>query len=57
MTKIRVSYQKPQELDTVVKLLKPVLVSYKVSKNDVGSYKKAYIEVNYSMDSSDKNAV
>lgn len=45
MIKIKVSYESQQELDRVVKLLKPVLISYKVSKSQQGRYKKAYIDV------------
>lgn len=45
MIKIKASFEKQQELDTVIKLLKPVLVLYKVSKSDKGRFKKAYIEL------------
>lgn len=44
MIKIKVSYEKPQELETVVELLKPVTDSCKVSKNEEGRFRKAYLE-------------
>lgn len=42
--KIRVSFQSQQGLDRVLELLKPIIVSSKVSKNDTGQFKRAYIE-------------
>jgi len=44
--KIRVSYEKPQELHTVFKLLKPIVKSCKAGKGENGRYRKAYLEVN-----------
>lgn len=44
MIKIRLSYENPQELHTIIKLLSPVIKSCKISKNDKGKFKKAYIE-------------
>lgn len=41
--KLKVSYQKPQELQTVLRLLHPVIKSWKVAKKQEGQYKKAYI--------------
>lgn len=43
--KIRVSFQDEQGLDRVLELLKPIVISYKVSKSDAGQFKRAYIEV------------
>jgi hypothetical protein len=43
--RVRVSYEKPQELHTVLKLLKPVIKSCKADKGADGRYKKAYLEV------------
>ena len=43
--RVRVSYEKPQELLTVLKLLKPVIKSCKADKGADGRYKKAYLEV------------
>lgn len=44
--KVRVSYEKPQELHTVLKLLQPIVKSYKAEKGQNGRYKKAYVELN-----------
>lgn len=41
--KIKVSYTDEQELAGVIRLLSPVIKSYKV-KPDKGKYKRAYIE-------------
>lgn len=43
--KIQVSYEKPQELHTVVKLLRPVIKSYKTDKGRNGRFKRAYLDV------------
>lgn len=45
MVKVRISYQKPQELDAVLKLMKPIIKSYKTEKGSEGRYKKAYVEL------------
>lgn len=45
MARIKLSYSKIQTLRTVLRLLRPIVKSYKVSKNDTGRYKKAYIEI------------
>ena len=44
--KLRISYEKPQELHTVLKLLKPIVKSYKADKGQNERYKRAYLEVN-----------
>lgn len=41
--KIKVSYESPQELQEILKRLEPMLLSYKVSKEQEGRYKRAYI--------------
>lgn len=41
--KIKVSYTEDAELAGVIRLLSPVVKSWKVSKNQEGQYKKAYI--------------
>lgn len=41
--KIRVSYQERAELDRVMQLLRPVLKSCKISRNNDGNFRKAYI--------------
>lgn len=46
MAKIRISYETPEELVKVKKLLLPVIKSCKISQNNKGRYKKAYIETN-----------
>lgn len=46
MTKVRVSYEEPQELHTVLKLLNPIIKSCKADKGENGRYKRAYLEVN-----------
>lgn len=43
--KIKVSYQRPEELEKIVKYLAPIGITYKISKRQQGSYKKAYIEI------------
>ena len=43
MVKIRISYQDAQELEQVLKILKPQIKSYKVSKQQDGAYKRAYV--------------
>ncbi len=45
MVKIKVSFEDTQELEKVVKLLSPVIKSCKVSKNEKGRFKKAYLEI------------
>lgn len=44
--KIRISYEKPQELQKVTELLKPIIKSCKADKGENGRYKRAYLEVN-----------
>jgi len=46
--KVRISYEKPQELHTVTELLKPIIKSCKADKGENGRFKKAYLEVNIS---------
>lgn len=43
--KIKVSYNTDQELAGVIRLLSPVIKDYKVSRNNDGQYKKAYIDI------------
>ena len=43
--KIRISYEKPYELDTVLKLLKPIIKSCKADKGSDGRFKRAYVEI------------
>lgn len=44
--KVRISYEKPQELHTVTELLKPIIKSCKTDKGVNVRYKRAYLEVN-----------
>ena len=44
--KVKVSYEKPQELHTVMELLKPIIKSCKTDKGVNVRYKRAYLEVN-----------
>ena len=44
MVKLKVSYEQPEELEEIKKLLQPVLISCRKSKNQDGKYLKAYIE-------------
>lgn len=43
--KVKISYERPQELHTVLKLLKPITKSCKAEKGKNGRYKKAYLDV------------
>jgi len=43
--KIKVSYESPQELQEVLKRLKPILLSCKVPKLQEGRFKRAYIDL------------
>lgn len=43
--KVRISYEKPQELHTVLKLLHPIVKSYKSEKGGNGRYRRAYLDV------------
>lgn len=53
--KIKISYQKEQELQTILQLLKPVIRSYKIADRQQGVYKRAYIEVKQATETSGKN--
>ena len=52
--KIRVSYEKPQELQTVLELLRPVIRSYKPEKGHSGAYRRAYVEIGIPQESDEK---
>lgn len=45
MIKIRVSYNTAEELEKVLKILKPIISSYKTAKVQKGANKRAYIEI------------
>lgn len=46
MIKIKISYQKSQELEQVLKLLKPMIKSCKIIKEHGTRYDRAYITIN-----------
>lgn len=43
ITKIRVSYEKPGELERIMRLLEPLVKSAKVKHEETGPYKRVYI--------------
>lgn len=45
MVKIKVSYERPEELKRILDRLRPDVKNLKVAKNREGQFKKAYIEV------------
>lgn len=53
--KLRISYEKPQELHTVTELLKPIIKLCKADKGENGRFKKAYLEVNISEENAQKD--
>lgn len=40
--KVTISYERPEELEKILKRLEPMVSSYKVSSGQKGRYKKAY---------------
>lgn len=45
MIRIKVSYQNTQELDRLIQILEPYILSVKQPKRQNGRYMKAYIEL------------
>lgn len=45
MIKIKVSYERQEELMRVVSLLQPLKISVRQPKADKGAYKRAYITI------------
>lgn len=43
--KIKISYTDPEELKIILKILRPLIKCQRISKNEEGKYKKAYIEL------------
>lgn len=41
--KIKVSYERPEELQEILRLLQPKVSTWKVSRNREGKFLKAYI--------------
>ena len=52
--KIKVSYQKEQELEIILQLLRPVIKSYKAADRQQGISKRAYIEIKQAIEMSGK---
>lgn len=44
MIKIKVSYEKPEQLKKVLELLRPIAVRHKEKDGKDGQYNKSYIE-------------
>ncbi len=47
MIKIKVSYERPEELQEVLGLLAPIVIRYKVKRGQEGQYSRAYIEADF----------
>lgn len=45
MTKIKISYETQQELDRLIQILEPYILSFKTAKQKDGRYLKAYIKL------------
>lgn len=45
MIKLKVSYEHPEELEWLIKLLQPNILSYKLAAVQKGKYKRAYITI------------
>lgn len=45
MIKIKVSYENKEQIEKVIELLHKHIHSFKISRNEKGQYKKAYIEL------------
>lgn len=45
MVKIRVSYERQEELREILRLLQPKVKSWKAAKKQEGRFLKAYIEI------------
>lgn len=43
--KVRISYEHPQELQRVLELLRPDILSCKTEKGQNGQYKRAYVRL------------
>jgi len=53
--KVKISYEKPEELKQIVAMLSPVMRSCKVAKGQQGRYKKAYVEIEGLVDKMPQN--
>lgn len=45
MVKIKISYEKPGDLERIMRLLEPLVKSAKVKHEEAGPYKRAYISL------------
>lgn len=45
MMKLKVSYERPEELQRLLDLLQPDIKTVRPAKNQKGQFKKAYIEI------------
>lgn len=54
--KIKLSYEEPRELYAVLKLLYPIVKSYKADKGKNGRFKRAYLDVEISEENAQKGA-
>lgn len=54
--KVKISYEKSQELQAVTELLKPIIKSCKADKGENGRYRRAYLEVNIPEGNAQKSA-
>ena len=45
MVKIKVSYERPEELKRILDRLRPEVKGLKIARKQEGQFKKAYIEV------------
>ena len=52
--KIKISYQKEQELQIILQLLRPVSRAYKIADRHQGIYKRDYIEIKQAIETSGK---
>ena len=53
--KVKISYEKLEELKQIVAMLSPVMRSCKVAKGQQGRYKKAYVEIEGLVDKMPQN--
>ena len=54
MTKIKISYETQQELDRLIQILEPYILSLKTVKQQDGRYLKAYIQLRMKGDCSNE---
>lgn len=54
MIKIKISYNTDEEIAGVIRLISPVMKSWRVSRNKEGRYKKAYAELRGNTEKAEK---